>query len=116
VLQVYEIGKKAIDQCRKGEGPVFIECLTYRFRGHVGPDDNLQGNHTDIRPKEEIESWIQKDPIRRFEDYLFSNRLFEAQTLDEIKREAEMEVAEAHRFAKNNARPDRKDLNAYVFK
>jgi len=63
VLQVFEAGRTAVDQCRKGMGPTFIECLTYRFRGHVGPDDNIQGDHTDIRPRSEVESWLQKDPI-----------------------------------------------------
>jgi pyruvate dehydrogenase E1 component alpha subunit len=102
--------------CRNGGGPVFIEYLTYRFRGHVGPDDNIQGSHTDIRPREEIESWLQKDPIKRLEEYLLSNKLMKPQSLDEIKREAELEVAEAHRFAKGSARPQRKELGSYVFK
>lgn len=116
VLTVYEASKKAVDRCRRGEGPVFIECLTYRFRGHVGPDDNIQGTHNDIRPREEVESWIQKDPIKRFEEYLLSNKLVEEQTLHNIRREAEAEVAEAHRFAKSSAHPERNELAFYVFK
>jgi pyruvate dehydrogenase E1 component alpha subunit len=115
VLAVYEAGKKAVDRCRNGEGPALIECLTYRFRGHVGPDDNVQGTHTDIRPKEEIERWLQKDPIKRFEEYLLSNKFFDEQTLSNIKAEAEAEVAEAHRFASNSARPE-SGLSDYVFK
>ena len=38
---------------KNDNGPVFMECMTYRLRGHVGPDDNIQGSHTDIRPEEE---------------------------------------------------------------
>jgi TPP-dependent pyruvate/acetoin dehydrogenase alpha subunit len=116
VLQVFEAGKSATEQCRKGRGPVFIECLTYRFRGHVGPDDNLQGNHTDIRPQEEIESWLQQDPIKRFEDYLLSNDLMTDKELQAIRREAEIEVAQSHSFANESPSPDRKELNRYVFK
>jgi pyruvate dehydrogenase E1 component alpha subunit len=116
VLQVYEVGKQAVEQCRKGNGPVFIECLTYRFRGHVGPDDNIQGSHTDIRPKEEIESWLKKDPIKRFERYLLTNNLMSEQILSTIKQEAKEEVAEAHQFAKNSPYPDVGDLGKYVFK
>lgn len=116
VLAVYETGKKAVDRCRRGEGPVFIECLTYRFRGHVGPDDNIQGAHTDIRPSEEVESWFQKDPIKRLEEYLLSNKLIGEQTLHNIRREAQVEVAEAHRFAKSSTRPDRSELACYVLK
>jgi pyruvate dehydrogenase E1 component alpha subunit len=115
VLQVFETARAAVDQCRQGMGPVFIECLTYRFRGHVGPDDNIQGDHTDIRPREEIESWLQKDPIKRFEDYLLSNGLMAKKRLDRINREAEQEVAQAHLFARESSLPERKDLTKYVF-
>lgn len=116
VLEVFEAGRKAIDQCRKGNGPALLECFTYRFRGHVGPDDNIQGTHTDIRSKEEVESWLERDPIKNFEDYLFSNGLAEQEILAEISREAEKEVEEAHLFAKQSAFPERKDLDRYVFK
>jgi pyruvate dehydrogenase E1 component alpha subunit len=116
VLKVYEIGKTAIEQCRKGNGPVFLECLTYRLRGHVGPDDNIQGAHTDIRPGEEIKEWLHKDPIKQFEDYLLSNKLIEEQTLHNVTLEAEAEAAEAHHYAKNSPPPERKDMANYVFK
>jgi pyruvate dehydrogenase E1 component alpha subunit len=116
VLQVFAAGRTAIDRGRKGLGPTFIECLTYRFRGHVGPDDNIQGDHTDIRPKEEIEAWLQKDPIQRFEDYLVSHGLIDKNRLDEITRQAELEVAAAHSFARTSPMPDRKDLACYVYK
>jgi pyruvate dehydrogenase E1 component alpha subunit len=115
VVEVYEAGKKAVEQCRNGGGPVFIECLTYRLRGHVGPDDNIQGSHTDIRPRDEIDSWLRKDPIKQFEEYLLSKDLVEQDTLEGIRREAEMEVAGAHRFAMNCATPERGELTKYVF-
>ena len=115
VLKVYEAGQKAIDKCRAGDGPVFLECLTYRFRGHVGPDDNIQGSHTDIRPKEEVEAWLQKDPVKLFENYLSQNKLVDEETLDEIKREVQKEVDDAHIFAKNSPVPDRRELTRDVF-
>lgn len=116
ILKVYEAGKKAIDKCRAGEGPVFLECLTYRFRGHVGPDDNIQGAHTDIRPKEEVEAWLQKDPIKLFENYLSQNKLVKEDALDEIKREVQNEVDAANVFAKNSPVPDRRELTRYVYR
>ena len=115
ILQVYEAGRAAIDKCRKGEGPVFLECLTYRFRGHVGPDDNIQGDHTDIRPREEVERWFQNDPIKKFENYLVSQNLIGEFALDSIKKDVEKEVADAHRFAKSSPSPDSKEVMNYVF-
>lgn len=116
MLRVYEAGKKAVEQCRQGLGPVFLECLTYRFRGHVGPDDNLQGNHTDIRPQEEMDSWLQQDPIKRFEDYLLSNNLLAEKKLEAIRREAETEVAQSHAFAKESSLPYQEESRRHVFK
>ncbi|GAF75974.1 unnamed protein product [marine sediment metagenome] len=116
VLKVYGAGRKAIDKCRAGDGPVFLECLTYRFRGHVGPDDSIQGSHTDIRPKEEIEQWLQRDPIILLENYLSQNKLVEEDALDEIKREAQSEVDAAHISAKNGLVPDRRELTRDVYR
>lgn len=115
VLEVYEAGKKAAQHCRNGSGPVFMECLTYRLRGHVGPDDNVQGSHTDIRPREEVERWLQRDPIRLFETYLLKNEIIEQETLEGIRREAEKEVGEAHRYALISIPPEEKELAKNVF-
>lgn len=115
LLKVYEIAKKATDICRAGNGPVFIEFLTYRLRGHVGVDDNIQGTHTDIRPKQEIEKWQKKDPIKRFENYLLKNKILCIRENEKIKKEVEREVVNAHNFAKNSPYPSPKELKKYVF-
>lgn len=77
-----------MDLCRKGQGPVFIECMTYRLRGHVGPDDNIQGTHTDIRPPEEVSKWRKRDPIKKFESFLIKNSILEKEDLEKISQEA----------------------------
>ncbi|MCX6760320.1 MAG: thiamine pyrophosphate-dependent dehydrogenase E1 component subunit alpha, partial [Candidatus Nealsonbacteria bacterium] len=105
VLKVYEIAKNAVDLCKKGEGPVFIEMLTYRLRGHVGPDDNILGDHIDIRPESEIENWKRKDPIPRFERYLWDKNISNEKEMADIKEGVKKEVEEAHKFAKESASP-----------
>jgi len=115
VLQVFENSRKAGDACRNGNGPIFMEFMTYRFRGHVGPDDNIQGGHTDIRPKEEIEAWRKKDPIVSFEGYLEENGLMGREEIIAIRAEVEREVEEAIEFARGSAFPDPCDLDKYVF-
>ena len=113
VLQVYEMGQKAVVKCREGLGPVFLEFLTYRVCGHVGPDDNILGSHIDIRPREEVEKWLQNDPIKKFEHYLIDHQFTDKKELDEIRKEAEVEVADAHMFAKNSPHPY--ELTKYVY-
>lgn len=107
VLKVYEAAQKSVEICRKGE-PVFIECLTYRLRGHVGPDDNIQGEHTDIRPKQEIEEWKKKDPIKRL------GELLDKEELEEIEKQVKQEVKQAHQFAEQSSNPE--NSNKYVFR
>jgi len=116
VLEVYETAKKAVEVCREGKGPVFVECLTYRLRGHVGPDDNIQGAHTDIRPPVEIDEWKNKEPIVRFEKYLMENGVLLEMDITEIKREAEKAVEDAFAFALNSPYPGEGELGKYVFR
>ncbi len=114
VLEVHRAAMKAVDLCRRGKGPVFLECLTYRMHGHVGPDDNIQGTHTDIRPPAEVEKWHRKDPIRRLERHLLKNRIASAGELKEIRDGADAEVLDAHDFARRSPYPKGEDLDLYV--
>ncbi len=114
VLAVYEEGKKAADICRSGQGPVFLEFRTYRFRGHVGPDDNVQGSHTDIRPKEEVEAWLGRDPLLLFEKKLVGGKIFAKTELEVILKQVADEVGAAFDFARRSASPRREELYKYV--
>lgn len=116
VLKVYEAAKEAVALCRAGKGPVFIECLTYRLRGHVGPDDAIQGIHTDIRPAGELSAWREKDPIVRFEKYLLAKRVISLLELDVMKRKVQAEVSDALDFARRSLRPAPRGLEKYVCK
>lgn len=116
VLKVYEAAKKGIEICREGNGPVFIEFLTYRLRGHVGPDDCVQGLHTDIRPIEEIEKWKRKDPLKRFEKVLIKNNILIGKDIKAIKQEVEKEIEDAYVFAHNSPYPAASQLTEYVYR
>ncbi len=116
VLEVYQCAQNAVDLCRSGRGPVFIEFLTYRLRGHVGPDDRIQGTHTDIRPPEEFERWKKKDPIKKMERYLLSNKILTQSEMQKIKNIVGKEIEDAHQFSARSPFPSKKELSKYVFK
>jgi len=116
VLKVYDTAVKAVELCKNGQGPFFIEALTYRFRGHVGPDDNIQGTHTDIRPPEEIDLWKKKDPIDNFEKRLLDEDVLSELEISVIKKEVNQAVRDAHVFATESSYPQESELDAYVFK
>ncbi len=67
VEAVYEETARAAAKGRSGDGPTFLECMTYRWDGHFGGDPG-----TAYRTKEEIESWKQKCPIKRLKEKLIA--------------------------------------------
>jgi pyruvate dehydrogenase E1 component alpha subunit len=67
VLAFYVATKEAAERARKGEGPTFIESITYRVGPHTSSDDP-----TRYRDKKEVEEWERKDPIKRFSNYLIN--------------------------------------------
>jgi TPP-dependent pyruvate/acetoin dehydrogenase alpha subunit len=116
VQAVLEAASEAVSACRAGEGPWFLECLTYRLRGHVGPDDNIQGAHTDIRPEPEVEAWRERDPVTRLQQLLIDQALADEAMLEAIRVEVEAEVARAHEMARASRFPDPEELTQHVFR
>ena len=93
VLAVYEATLKAVERARKGEGPTLIECKTYRHRGHSRVDPAR------YRPKEEVEAWLAKDPIKRFKERLMQTGTLTEIELRKVEEEASAKVEEAVKFA-----------------
>lgn len=116
VLEVHRAARKAVGLCREGKGPVFLECMTYRMHGHVGPDDNIQGTHTDIRPPEEIEKWRRKDPIKRLERHILKKRIASREEFTKIQALAAQEALDAQDFARKSPFPKKEELSLYVHK
>lgn len=115
VFKVLEKAREAVSLCRNGKGPVFLECLTYRLHGHVGPDDNIQGVHTDIRPLDEIKRWVKKDPLLFLKKYLLSKKNISELKLKKIEVEVSKEIKKAHKFALTSKFPKGKDLHLYLY-
>ncbi len=116
VLEVYAAAREAIDLCRSGDGPAFLECKTYRYRGHVGPDDNIQGAHTDIRPEAEVESWKQRDPLQRLSQFMRDQGLADDSSLEAIAAQVDAEVDEALEFARSSEFPRGGEVAQHVFR
>ena len=90
VLAVYSVLKTAVDRARRGEGPTFVECLTYRIGPHSSSDDP-----TRYRSQDEVDAWVKKDPLARFEKYLLGAAILDEKikaSLEE-KLHAEFEAA-----------------------
>jgi TPP-dependent pyruvate/acetoin dehydrogenase alpha subunit len=112
VISVYQAVSEAAAKARRGEGPIMVECKTYRFRGHHEGDPKKGEIY---RTKEEMEDWEKKDPIRRLADRIINDRKASKAELDSISQETIKEVADAVAFAKGSPSPRPEDAASYLF-
>lgn len=112
VLAVYEAAHQAYDRARNGEGPTLLECKTYRWRNHSERDPR------DLRPKEEIEEWKGRCPIKRFEKYLLEKGITDDNGLKSIREKVKEEIEDAIRYAEESPFPAGEEalLNVYCEK
>jgi len=115
VIEVFNTAKDAIEKARKGGGPTLIECMTYRWRGHVGSEYDLEKG---LRSKEELDCWMKRCPIISLEKILIQNNLITEAEKADIEKAVEEEVEEAIKFAKESPYPDSNEdeLYRYLFK
>jgi len=100
VLAVYEAAKEAIERAKRGEGPTLIECRTYRHKGHSRMDPAT------YRPKEEVEYWLKKDPIKRFRGRLLEMGILTEEEAEKIEDEVSQAIEEAVKFALESPYPE----------
>ena len=110
VLAVYEVAQKAIQRAREERGPSLIECKTYRWGGHHVGDPG-----TAYRPPEEVKSWKEKCPIKRFKSLLIKKEGLSQAEIDTIESEVKQKVNKAIEFAKDSAYPKPEEALEDVF-
>jgi 2-oxoisovalerate dehydrogenase E1 component len=108
VVAVEAAARKAVARMRETGQPVFLECMTYRFRPHSMFDAQL------YRDKAEVEEWRKRGPIVRFKGWLLSNGLIHEADVTELERQADEEIAEAVAFAEAGSWEPLEDLTAHV--
>jgi pyruvate dehydrogenase E1 component alpha subunit len=109
VLAVEAAAKKAAALVRAGQGPYFLECRCYRFRGHSAFDTEL------YRTKDEVEAWKKQDPIITFTRYLQEQGLANLEDLEEIEKEVTAEMEAAVAFAEAGTWEPVEDLTRFVY-
>ena len=100
VLEVREAASEAVQKVRSGEGPAFVEAMTYRFRGHSVADPQA------YRERVEVDEWrSQNDPINNFRSVILAQDIIEETELEGIDKEVAEVVDEAVRFADESPEP-----------
>ena len=99
-VEVYLVLREAVDRARTGEGPTLIEAMTYRHGQH-----SLRVNLRDPRPEDELESWLDRDPIARMEKRLTSEGGFSADQFDETTQAVDEEIETAVTYGRESPEP-----------
>jgi len=105
VEAVYEAGKKAMDWCRAGNGPIILEMKTYRYRGHSMSDP------AKYRSREEVQEVREKrDPIEHFGEKLIARKEATEDDLKAMDKEIRAIVNAAASFASESPEPAPEEL------
>lgn len=104
-LDVHTAAKKAIGALRAGDGPYFLECMTYRWLEHVGPQFDHEAKRT-YRGREELEHWMDRCPVKRSSERLLQRGIATSETLEAWRVAAQMDVNHALDRARNAPWPE----------
>jgi pyruvate dehydrogenase E1 component alpha subunit len=111
IRAVKAAGERAANWCRTGKGPIILEMLTYRYRGHSMSDP------AKYRPKEEVDKVrTEHDPIDQVRQRLIAKKWATEESLKKTDTEVRAVVNEAAEFATHDAEPDPSELYTDVYK
>jgi pyruvate dehydrogenase E1 component alpha subunit len=98
----------AVEKCRTGKGPVFVECLTHRMRGHY------EGDPAKYRELSQLAEWKKKDPIARVVRALKAKRVITDKEFESIESDARALVDKAAEFSLSSPWPAASEVNSQV--
>ncbi len=112
VRAVHVTALKLVERARRGDGPAFLQCNTYRFHGHhVGDIDRSY-----YRSKAEEDEWkSRRDPVTLLADWLEKNKLADSKLLEKIGNEISAEIKAAVNFAINAPFPAADEVDQHVY-
>jgi pyruvate dehydrogenase E1 component alpha subunit len=109
VLTVKEVAAKAIEHIRAGNGPYFLEIITYRYRGHS------MGDPERYRESDEVKKWQENDPIGIYRAHLIKEKIATEKDMDSIDDQVVEEVRAAVQFAEESPEPALEELFADIY-
>ena len=99
LFAVNSAASQLVERARRGDGPAYLVCSTYRFHGHHA------GDPLNYREKEEVDRWRQQDPIERVKRAAVERGAMTAAELADLERRVDGEIQAAVEFARNSPEP-----------
>lgn len=112
VREVYTAARRLVERARRGEGPAFLLCHTYRYLGHHVGDINREY----YRSKEEEQAWkTQRDPLKLLSDWLIEHQIADSAAFEQIERQVQEQVAAAVEYALQAPFPAPEEVRRHVY-
>ncbi|HMB11114.1 thiamine pyrophosphate-dependent dehydrogenase E1 component subunit alpha [Saliniramus sp.] len=112
VLAVNALTRRLVERARKGEGPFFMELMTYRYHGHHVGDINREY----YRSKEEEKDWKEnRDPIIRFRAWLVAEGIASENEIEAMNAAITEDAAQAVAYAEAAPYPDASEVDMHVY-
>lgn len=112
VIAMSEATQRATDYMRSGNGPYYIEAVTYRWKGHVGHRDDID---VGVQRKDNLTKWKKRDPIRRLSDAIITKGYLTAKELNNLNNKIQNKINEDWQAAFNAPFPERDALMNLVY-
>lgn len=109
LVNLHMVISQLIEEMRSNPAPFFVECETYRWREHVGPNFDYDLGRT-YRGKTELLSWQEKDPILVMRDILLSEKILSQLEIEDLTKRIEIEIEKEFVKARAASKPPRETL------
>jgi pyruvate dehydrogenase E1 component alpha subunit len=108
-VAVYVAAKSAAERARKESLPTFLECLTYKMKGHGVYDKG------EYRPKEEVAKWLERDPVITFKKRLTDQKVLTQAEVDRLEAATQQEIEDSVKFAMAGSPLPFDEIGNYVY-
>lgn len=109
---VYKSTRQLVQALRNGQGPAFMECRAYRWRGHAGPGSDIKLGY---RTQAELTEWQKRCPVENFKQSLITSGLINQQQINQLNREIQDEIEEALQYARESPLPTGNTVTRWLF-
>ena len=115
VFNIYDAVENLLPALRTGQGPFFLECMTYRWREHVGPNFDYEVPNRSYRTEEEQKDWMEnRCPIKFAEQTLISKGIANADEITYWNEAMQSKISDSINRAKDSPWPEVSDLFANI--